>query len=258
MIMSPLVSIITVNLNNAQGLEKTIASAVNQTYTSVEVIVIDGASSDGSKTVIEKYSDRLKYWISERDNGVYNAMNKGILKSNGDYVLFLNSGDTFNSETGLASLINNGCKADIIFGDLVMVGEGKTRQVVFPDKVSFRFFLINSLPHPATLIKREIFDEIGLYNENYLIISDWLFFMLAICKYNYSYCHVPSFISNFQLGGLSSIEQAKIEEERLHALSKYFPAFLEDYKERDLLEKELALARKQIGYRVHNKLRKLF
>ena len=84
-------SIITINLNNAAGLRKTIQSVVNQTYIDFEYIIIDGFSSDGSIEVIKEYADRINYWVSEPDRGIYNAMNKGILKTSGEYIHFLNS-----------------------------------------------------------------------------------------------------------------------------------------------------------------------
>ena len=89
----PKLSIITINLNNAQGLEKTIKSVVSQTYSDYEYIIIDGASTDGSVDVIQEYRNKITYWVSEPDTGIYNAMNKGILKATGEYCQFLNSGD---------------------------------------------------------------------------------------------------------------------------------------------------------------------
>ena len=90
----PTLSIITVNLNNCDGLQKTIDSVVGQTFTDYEWIVIDGGSMDGSRELIEQYADCLAYWCSEPDNGIYNAMNKGISRATGEWLLFLNSGDS--------------------------------------------------------------------------------------------------------------------------------------------------------------------
>ena len=87
-------SIITINYNNREGLRKTIESVVNQTYRNFEYIIIDGGSTDGSVEVVKEYADRISYWVSEPDNGIYNAMNKGVLAANGKYIQFLNSGDT--------------------------------------------------------------------------------------------------------------------------------------------------------------------
>ena len=93
-------SIVTINLNNKIGLEKTIVSVINQKYRNFEFIIIDGNSTDGSVDIIQKYQDKITYWISENDSGIYNAMNKGIANSKGEYILFLNSGDyLFNDST---------------------------------------------------------------------------------------------------------------------------------------------------------------
>src|SRR5690348_17657794 len=89
----PKLSIITINLNNVKGLQKTMESVFAQTFTDYEYIIIDGGSTDGSVSEIKKHQNKLVYWISENDKGIYNAMNKGIVKANGEYILFMNSGD---------------------------------------------------------------------------------------------------------------------------------------------------------------------
>ena len=94
-----LLSIITINYNDKEGLARTMNSVLSQTYTDFEYIVIDGGSNDGSKTIIEQHQDQLGYWVSEPDSGIYNAMNKGIAKANGEYILFLNSGDVLIDDT---------------------------------------------------------------------------------------------------------------------------------------------------------------
>ena len=96
-------SIITINYNNREGLKRTIESVVNQTFTDFEWILIDGGSTDGSKELIEQYSNRFSYWVSEPDNGIYNAMNKGLRAAKGDYLQFLNSGDRLYNAQSLAS-----------------------------------------------------------------------------------------------------------------------------------------------------------
>ena len=112
-----ILSIITINLNNREGLRKTIESVVNQTFQDFEFIVIDGASTDGSVEVIQDYP-RINYWISEPDTGIYNAMNKGIAKATGEYCLFLNSGDTLFQINTLTGILQSNPKGDIIFGNV--------------------------------------------------------------------------------------------------------------------------------------------
>ena len=119
-------SIITVNLNNRDGLQKTIDSVICQTFRDFEWIVIDGGSTDGSKELIEQYADHFAYWVSEPDKGIYNAMNKGIKVAKGEYLQFLNSGDSLWNETTLQGVVPffSGT-TDIFYGDVAIMKEDK-------------------------------------------------------------------------------------------------------------------------------------
>ena len=110
----PKLSIITVNLNNREGLRKTAESVVSQTYKDYEWIVIDGGSTDGSKELIEQYAEHISYWVSEPDKGIYNAMNKGIRQAHGEYFLFLNSGDSLCDDDIVESFCVGNFKEDIV------------------------------------------------------------------------------------------------------------------------------------------------
>lgn len=228
------ISIITINYNNAVGLEKTIQSVVNQDYLNTEYIIIDGNSTDNSKKILEKYQSKIDYFISEPDTGIYNAMNKGINISTGKYLLFLNSGDEFCHNFVLTEfskyLMDN---LDIYYGDLIFLNQGVRDYQKYPDKLSFNFFYKTSLPHPAAFIKKELFNELGNYNENLKIVSDWEFFMLAICKFNKTYKHVNIVVTVFDTNGISCDEKNKklIENERLLVLENLFPNFINDYKQ---------------------------
>ncbi|MCF6279736.1 MAG: glycosyltransferase [Flavobacteriaceae bacterium] len=228
-----MISIITINYNNAIGLKKTIKSVVSQSHKGFEYIVIDGNSTDGSKEVIEKYKTNLTYSISEPDTGVYNAMNKGIKKSKGDYLLFLNSGDVLVDSNVLNKVVEElDFGLDIYYGNLIFKSDNTEKLYVYPDKLSFRFFYEKSLPHPATFIKRELFNTIFYYNEKLKIVSDWEFFIVALCKYNVNYKHLDITISVFETEGMSSLKdnRKQIEKERLDVLTKYFPLFTNDIK----------------------------
>ena len=124
--MKPNLSIITINRNNAAGLRKTIESVVSQTYTDFDYIIIDGASTDESVDVIKEYADRITYWVSEPDTGIYNAMNKGILKANGEYCLFLNSGDWLYDNDVLNDVFSISPTEDIVYGNDVFIGANVT------------------------------------------------------------------------------------------------------------------------------------
>ena len=198
-------SIITINYNNAEGLEKTIKSVKSQTYSNFEHIIIDGNSKDGSKTVIESHKDFFSYSISEPDTGIYNAMNKGIKVSKGKYLLFLNSGDKLYDHQILDKVSKKMFEnLDIYYGDLNLIFKKENKIQVFPKKLSFGFFYEKSLAHPSVFIKKNLFDDLFYYNESFKIISDWEFFTCAICKYNASYKHLGLIISKFNTDGISS------------------------------------------------------
>ena len=184
------ISIITINYNNAVGLEKTINSVVQQNY-KLEYIVIDGGSTDGSQVIIERYKTNITHSLSEQDSGIYNAMNKGISLATGDYLLFINSGDILTKNTAIQEVVNRQCAEDLIICDLVYIKDGKKQIWIPENKLRFDSLYHHSIPHPSTFIKRALFDLIGPYDESLKIVSDWKFFMLAICKHNCTYKRLP-------------------------------------------------------------------
>lgn len=195
-----LISIITVNKNNKPGLSKTLQSVAEQTFKDYELIVIDGCSDDGSLEIINSYSNKINYRISEKDNGIYQAMNKGIDKSSGKYCLFLNSGDTFKDSNSLSYLSAHEDNYEIVFGNIDQNGI----TIVFPDELTLYNLRWGSLPHPATLIKRDLFHSLGNYNENNKIASDWEFWLKAIIIHNCSYKHIDRTVAVVEQAGLSS------------------------------------------------------
>ena len=118
MIKKPLISIITVVYNGEKHLEETILSVINQTYDNVEFIIIDGSSTDGTIDIIKKYEDKIDYWISEKDSGIFDAMNKGILASKGDYINFMNAGDFFTRINLVSDVVNilNSEEINLLYG----------------------------------------------------------------------------------------------------------------------------------------------
>lgn len=223
-------SIITINFNDKEGLTQTINSVLSQTFSDFEYIVIDGGSYDGSKAVIEANQDKLSFWVSEPDHGIYNAMNKGIKKAKGDYLLFINSGDSLKSETSLTdfiALVNNDFK-DIIYGN-ILINDITPWEKTYPDQLSFNYLVDDALPHPSTLIRRSCFDS-NLYDETLKIVSDWKFFIIGICKLNYSYKHIHYTLSVFNLDGVSSQQNQLVTKERQLVLNTHFSVLLNDYK----------------------------
>ncbi|MFV0419942.1 MAG: glycosyltransferase family 2 protein [Dysgonomonas sp.] len=252
-------SIITINYNNAQGLEKTIKSVVSQNLRDFEYIVIDGNSTDGSKDIIKTYEDRIHYWISESDSGIYNAMNKGIRQANGEYLLFLNSGDFLNDEDSLRTVLfelNTGM--DIVFFDMVLVDAECNKSFIkkYPDFVDLKHMILDAIPHQASFIKRKTLIDYGGYNENTNIISDWIFFLDAIIFGNASYKHINQVFSSFNLDGISSKAEnvPGFIEERYEYIKNHHVAFYQILDEWRSQENELKRIRNSQSYKLSRKI----
>ena len=233
MIINKKLSIITINFNNLIGLKKTMESVLHQSWKDFEYIVIDGGSTDGSTAYIQSKSEHINYWVSEPDNGIYNAMNKGILKATGDYLLFLNSGDYLISDKVIENNFELIKIQDIIYFDLMIIDDNVELLKKYPDQLSFSYFIKDTLPHPATFIKASLFSKLGMYDESLKIVSDWKFFVESICKFNCSYRRINETLSTFCCDGLSSDPQNKdlIFEEEQKVLKSSFQAFLNDKDE---------------------------
>jgi glycosyltransferase involved in cell wall biosynthesis len=229
--MSLKLTIVTINYNNKEGLIKTFESIKNQTWSGFEFVVIDGGSNDGSKELIES-NLQIDYWVSEKDSGVYNAMNKGIRKSTGDYIIFMNSVDFFYDELVLEKIKNQlDLNIDILYGDSVFFNDNGYRKVIkSPKNLTFGFFYDGGLNHQAAFIKRSLFSDYFFYNEDYKICADWEFFIILICIHNVSHKYLNEVICYYDFSGISAkVENLPIYiQEREETLNKYFPAFRED------------------------------
>ena len=233
-------SIITINFNNAMGLKRTIESVIAQDCSDVEYIVIDGGSTDGSQDVIEEYSSHVTYWKSEPDNGVYNAMNNGIKQTKGEYLLFLNSGDTLLNNALLAGIIDKLTSEDIIYFNLEICDTINNNKFIkkYPDYIDFKYLIEDGLPHMGTFIKRKTLTDYGGYSEQMKIASDWAFFIDAICLNKISYKHVDDCFSTFYLDGMSSDSQNRqiLTDERNNHIAASFPLYDSMYN--DWMEKK--------------------
>lgn len=229
--MSCKLSIITINYNNKEGLIKTIDSVARQTWTDFEFIVIDGGSTDGGKELIEN-NHQINYWLSEKDSGVYNAMNKGIRKATGDYVIFMNSGDYFYDSTVLEKVQESfNSNIGILYGNSFFFNNrGYNKVIKPPKKLRFGFFYDDGINHQAAFIKRSLFYDYFFYNEDYKICADWEFFIILICLYNVSYKHIDEIICYYDFSGISADpkNRAMYDEEREITIQKYFSAFKDD------------------------------
>ena len=224
----PKLSVITINYNNRAGLERTFESVMPQLCEDIEYIVIDGASDDGSRELIEKNADALAYWCSEPDGGIYNAMNKGVRHAEGEYLLFLNSGDFLCESDVLARSLPQLRDADIIYGDLIYqdpVG-GVRREEIYPDTINADKLLTGSLPHPSSFIRRQLLVDTP-YNEELKIVSDWEFFVKKIMWEGCSTRHLPFSISVFMEDGISSRAKELRNRERAQVIKQLFtPAII--------------------------------
>ena len=200
----PLISIITINYNNAVGLRKTIDSVVSQTFQDFEFIVIDGNSTDNSVDVISQYS-RINQWVSENDNGIYDAQNKGIKKATGEYLLFLNSGDILVNRIVLEKVSHflSGNKS-IYYGDLILEKNGFQEKHLAPHEIDMDFMLNSTFWHPCVFMKSELFKDFGLYNTNFKIAGDYEFFIRCLLKPDITIEHIPEFITLFDGNGISN------------------------------------------------------
>ena len=223
-------SIITINLNDAEGLEKTIKSVIGQTvFDQIEYIVIDGGSTDASVDVLKKYSNNLAFWdSSDKDRGIYKQMNKGVSASNCDYLLFLNSGDNLHDDTAIESVLSELNNIDFVIGKMVFLETGHLFEI--NDDLTLLHFMKGSLPHNATFIKRNWLEKYP-YDESFRIVSDWKFFVQSFVLGGASYKLVDTVVSDFDCNGISSRNRDLCEYEKQKILDDLFPQrVLDDYR----------------------------
>ena len=254
----PKLSIITINYNNLEGLKRTVESVVNQTWKEFEFIVIDGVSTDGSTAYIESQSDKIDYWISEPDNGVYNAMNKGIKIAIGEYLLFLNSGDILNGKTALQDFIlHPNFIGDIIYGDYKF----KEGEKVYPVYLTPLFFIKSCLPHQSTFFHKSVFEKMGNYDEKFKIVSDRAFYIKCFLSAQFKFKHINYSLSIFDLDGMSNDPKFKErkEAEDNQVFKEYYGLFYDDYTNFILLQSKFNQAKRStiigIRNRVINKIK---
>lgn len=225
-----LLSIITINYNNRLGLRRTISSVMEQTYNDYEYIIIDGGSTDGSVEVIEEYQDIITYWVSEKDRGIYHAMNKGVANAHGEYCLFLNSGDSLYDNNVLEKITKIGFNEDILVGNIVA---GNDNQYLFdsPSRpISLYYLYSGTVPHQSSFLKTELL-RLYPYDEELRIVSDWKFYIQAVILHNCSIRYVDVNVARFDTSGVSTSNPDKMWKEKETVLSELFsPRVLADYQ----------------------------
>jgi len=199
---SPLITIITVAYNAVKDIENTILSVLNQTYPNIEYIIIDGGSTDGTLDIIKKYEDKISYWVSEPDKGIYDAMNKGTLKATGVWLNFMNAGDTFYDQQVLEKVFkdNDWSDTDVIYGDVYVKYKGGSKlKKTLPIK-----HLEKGMPfcHQSSFVRTTLQKQF-LFNTNYKICADYdFFYTLYKKKFYFKYTNI--LIAKFLNGGVST------------------------------------------------------
>lgn len=187
-------SIITVNYNNFEGLKRTINSVKKQTFTDYEWIVIDGGSTDGSKELIEENSNLFSYWQSCPDDGIFPAMNYGITKASGEWIQFLNSGDSLFEKDTLQKVFSKEYACDVLFGDAEHFDKNGSWIRTFPDNLGLTFFWQNTLNHQSTFFKTALFDG-HPYDVTYTTTADYVYYIELIFR-NKTFVHLPQTITS--------------------------------------------------------------
>lgn len=221
-------TIITINYNNAIGLQKTMESVFAQTCKDFEYIVVDGASTDGSIQVIQQFNDSTIQrfnWISEPDSGIYNAMNKGIRMAKGEYLHFLNSGDWLVDENVVKDVLESIPDCDIFVGNVIQTNDkGEKRYCKNDKEVSLLTFYRGTIQHTSAYIRRDLFEKFGLYDESLKIVSDWKWYMQVAGLHHANVRFTDRCITYFDMTGISSTHKELDQAERRHVLEELVPA----------------------------------
>lgn len=234
-------TIVTINRNNAAGLEKTLQSVASQTIKDYEYIVVDGASTDDSVEVIKKHESQFAHfkWISEPDSGIYNAMNKGICMASGEYIQILNSADCLAADDVIERMLEALEKAaypSILYGNMVKCfpdGRRLVDKCFAGEEITMLGMYSGTLNHDPAYIRRDLFEKYGYYDESLKIVSDWKWYLQAIIFGGEKPQYVDMDVTLFDMTGISEGvgSREKIREERKTVLEAMIPSgYLHDYE----------------------------
>jgi len=221
-IRKPKISIITVVYNGEKHLGQTIQSVINQNYENLEYIIIDGGSTDGTLDIVKKYEEHIDYWVSEADEGIYDAMNKGISVAKGDYIAFLNADDWYRSNTlKIISYHILKYKKEYFFGNIDFYKNEKYQSTWFPKPKKYK----RAMPiyHPALFVKSEILKN-NKFDTSYEIIADYKLIIELILK-NKTYIYIPETLTCFRDGGISNTQNTQKNKECFRLQYEYFGWF---------------------------------
>ena len=219
----PKLSIITIVYNNARDIERTMLSVLDQTYPNIEYVVIDGGSTDGTLAIIKKYESRITKLVSEKDEGIYDAMNKGLAIATGDYVLFMNSGDELYNKDTVTSVFATADNADIYYGETEMINDagenlGQRRHKA-PAKLTWKSFKYGmSVSHQAIYIKRSLTQP---YDREYQLSADIDWIINAIKKAK-KIANVNQYVAKYLVGGMSKKKHRQSLKERFEIMKHHY------------------------------------
>jgi len=219
--LNPKITIITVTFNAEKTVEKTILSVINQTYENIEYIIVDALSKDNTIKIIEKYRDKISIFISEKDNGIYDAMNKGIKVSTGDYLYFLNAGDEIYSLNTIEKIFDDFTDCDVYYGKTALINiNGTLRRITnIPKNLNAKSFLTGMpVSHQSIIIKKTLTD---LFDLSYKFVSDHNFIIASLKRASKVY-NTNLIISNYQLGGFSDNNFIGCWQDKFKIVKKQF------------------------------------
>ena len=209
--MYPKISLITAVFNNERHIETAIKCVSDQSYPNIEYIVVDGGSTDRTLEIINRHRDKIHHLVSEKDKGIYDALNKGVNLATGDVIGFLHSDDLFNSNTVIEKISETFQKMDIdgVYSDLDYVSQGKNSFKIIRHWKSkpFEPNLLKSgwmPPHPTLFLKKSVYDKVGLFNLNYRISADYDFVLRAFGKSEFKFHYLPRVNVKMRIGGESN------------------------------------------------------
>ncbi|MDB5131636.1 MAG: PGL/p-HBAD biosynthesis glycosyltransferase [Mucilaginibacter sp.] len=221
--VKPTLSVITVVFNNARDIERTLLSVINQTYPAIEYIVIDGQSTDGTLEIIQHHKDRVAKLVSEKDNGIYDAMNKGLAIATGDYVIFMNSADEFYANNTVEQVFATTHDADIYYGETEMINEageilGQRRHKA-PEYFNWRSFNYGmNVSHQAIYIRKSITEP---FDRRYQLSAD-IDWIIRAAKKAKKIVNVNQYVARYQVGGMSKAKHRQSLFERFDIMKRYY------------------------------------
>ena len=240
----PLISIVTVTFNAESYIEETIKSIIEQSYPNIEYIIIDGKSTDGTVGIIKKYEHKITYWISEPDNGIYDAMNKGFKLANGDFIIFMNSGDIFYSKHVLNQSIQHFTSLECIYYGNVYFKYENNKLIFYGNEFNHKRLIKENICHQSIFYPKTIYKN-NKYNLKYKLLADWEYNIRHFNKIKFQY--IPVIIAIYDTCGISSKNEDKVFiKEYSHIIQNNFGYLYRIWNEYRLFKKYLSYVWKKI------------